>query len=119
VLGVRYIDNMNNKTDTTYNGWSNYATWRVNLEIVDGIMWSEEETTFKDIYSLSQYIKDTAESLIDNETNEDMTILSNGYAHAFISEVNYYEIAKSVAESYPALITGTETQNGEPLTDNL
>lgn len=21
---------------TTYNGWTNYATWRVNLEIFDG-----------------------------------------------------------------------------------
>jgi hypothetical protein len=22
--------------DTKYNGWTNYATWRVNLEMVDG-----------------------------------------------------------------------------------
>ncbi len=25
-----------NTTDTKYNGWTNYATWRVNLEIFDG-----------------------------------------------------------------------------------
>ena len=24
-------------TDNTYNGWSNYETWRVNLEIFDGL----------------------------------------------------------------------------------
>ena len=23
-------------TDTKYNGWTNYATWRVNLEMFDG-----------------------------------------------------------------------------------
>ena len=23
--------------EKTYNGWTNYATWRVNLEIFDGI----------------------------------------------------------------------------------
>ena len=23
--------------DKTYNGWTNYATWRVNLEIFDGM----------------------------------------------------------------------------------
>ena len=23
-------------SDTKYNGWTNYATWRVNLEIFDG-----------------------------------------------------------------------------------
>ena len=22
--------------DERYNGWTNYATWRVNLEIIDG-----------------------------------------------------------------------------------
>ena len=25
-----------NTTDNTYNGWTNYATWRVNLELFDG-----------------------------------------------------------------------------------
>jgi len=24
-------------SDTTYNGWSNYATWRINLEVFDGM----------------------------------------------------------------------------------
>lgn len=24
-------------TDDTYNGWTNYATWRVNLEMFDGM----------------------------------------------------------------------------------
>jgi hypothetical protein len=23
--------------DKTYNGWTNYATWRVNLEMFDGL----------------------------------------------------------------------------------
>ena len=25
--------------DTKYNGWTNYATWRVNLEMIDGSDW--------------------------------------------------------------------------------
>ena len=24
-----------------HNGWTNYATWRVNLEIIDGYDWYE------------------------------------------------------------------------------
>lgn len=106
---------MNNKT---YNGWSNYATWRVNLEIIDGFHWSPEETTFKSIYELSEYIKDTVHTAIDGD-GQDITALVLGYAHAFISDVNYYEIAQSVADSCPELITSTgNTQDGAPLTDN-
>ena len=26
-----------------HNGWTNYATWRVNLEIIDGYDWYECE----------------------------------------------------------------------------
>ena len=104
-------------TKNEYNGWSNYATWRVNLEIVDGIHWSPDETTFKSIYDLSVYIKDTVETAIDGD-GQDTTALVLGYAHAFIEDVNYMEIAQSVAEAYPELITGVNTQDGEPLTDN-
>ena len=28
-------------TDKTYNGWTNYATWRVNLEVFDGGDWKD------------------------------------------------------------------------------
>ena len=30
-------------SDKKYNGWTNYATWRVNLEIIDGHDWYECE----------------------------------------------------------------------------
>lgn len=100
----------------TYNGWSNYATWRVNLEIVDGYHWSSDEVTFKDIGSLKEYIKDFVESCIENECVEN-TSLTYSYAIAFISDVNYHEIAEYVIENYPSLITGKDTQDGEALTD--
>ena len=28
-------------SDKKHNGWTNYATWRVNLEIIDGYDWHE------------------------------------------------------------------------------
>jgi hypothetical protein len=28
-------------SDTKYNGWTNYATWRVNLEMFDGANWND------------------------------------------------------------------------------
>ena len=30
-------------SDKKYNGWTNYATWRVQLEIIDGYDWYEHE----------------------------------------------------------------------------
>ena len=74
-----------------YNGWTNYATWRVNVEIIDGI---EIDTII-----CAEYIKEYVEDVVFGQYE-----LSNGshlvedYARAFISEVNFYEIAQSINE---------------------
>jgi hypothetical protein len=72
-----------------HNGWTNYATWRINLEIIDGIVFETKTcaATIKEIIDdvvLSQY----------NGMNSKMY----DYASAFISEVNFYEIAQSINE---------------------
>ena len=74
-----------------HNGWSNYATWRINLEIIDGI---EIETkmcaaTIQEIIEdvvFSQYELGNGSHLIED------------YARAFVFEVNFYEIAQSINE---------------------
>ena len=74
-----------------YNGWTNYATWRVNVEIIDGI---EIDTII-----CAEYIKEYVEDVVFGQYE-----LGNGshlvedYARAFISEVNFYEIAQSINE---------------------
>lgn len=73
---------------TTYNGWTNYATWRVNLEIFDGFDISEYS---KDTYELSEQLKDYAEEVIFQ--GQDGTLIAS-YAFAFIYDVNWYEIAE-------------------------
>ena len=70
-----------------YQGWTNYATWRVNLEVFDG--YEPDEAVDAD------YIKDMLEEAI--ETNPDLAI---SYALAFVNDVNYYEIADSINETY-------------------
>ena len=81
---------------TNYNGWTNYATWRVNLELFDGqpCEWVRS--------SMSQY--DVAEQLkeIVNEYLEmDGKGLVLDYARAFVSDVNWYDIAKHYVEEEP------------------
>jgi hypothetical protein len=93
----------------TYNGWSNYATWRVNLEIIDGYEFVKEDITSSED-KLS--INDIADFLRDNVVENAITqygemrepSLALDYARAIISEVNFYEIAETVAENCPSLL---------------
>jgi hypothetical protein len=92
----------------TYNGWTNYATWRVNLEIFDGLVLtdllpiadSEPKSYFSgaEFYSVVRDVcKNYAEELIDATSNEG---LARDYALAFLSDVNWYEIAKHMIDAY-------------------
>jgi len=66
--------------DETYNGWTNYATWRVNLEMFDG----------SEFYWSADGAKEFVEEIIYESTPEG---IARDYALAFISDVNWVEIA--------------------------
>jgi len=75
--------------DTKYNGWTNYATWRINLEILGDIEFEEKVT--------ASHLEDIVEDVVFNDTVE-YDCLAADYARAFISEVNFYEIAETINE---------------------
>jgi len=83
-------------TDKTYNGWTNYATWRVNLEIFDG-MDGEGFDLDQEPYDLSHDLKAYAEELIDVTSQEG---LARDYALAFLNDVNWHEIAQHMIADY-------------------
>jgi hypothetical protein len=83
--------------DTKYNGWTNYATWRVNLEIFDGIDPRDMSWQSMDDYDLGQYLKEYANELLEMDTKEGLAL---DYARAFISDVNWREIARHMLEAY-------------------
>ena len=86
-------------TQEKYNGWTNYATWRINLELFDGaqpaIDFSYIEDRDKRIYAVQQYLIDATFEYIEGDTANDLV---KGFAKAFVSEVNYYEIALHMIE---------------------
>jgi len=90
-------------TDKTYNGWTNYATWRVNLEIFDGLNpvedWDLERETLTES-ELAELLQEHAEEVIF-EGSEKRNI-ADSYAEAFLSDVNWYEIARHMLEEYAA-----------------
>jgi hypothetical protein len=95
-------------SDTKYNGWSNYATWRVNLEIFDqwelGDFWGYDDVDPKEVdtYILGQDMKDYVVQLIDEQSPSDS--ITNAYANVFINEVNWEEIAKHMVDSYKEIV---------------
>ncbi len=67
--------------DNKYNGWTNYATWRVNLEMFDG----------SESYWTAESAREFVEYLIEDSTPEGV---ARDYAMAFLSDVNWHEIAE-------------------------
>lgn len=100
---------LNKMEDKKYNGWSNYATWRVRLEIIDGYNFVKEDITSSDdkltISDIADFLKnDVVENAITQYGEIREPSLALDYARAFIEDVNFYEIAEKVAEDYPSLL---------------
>ena len=74
------------KDNKEYNGWTNYATWRVMLELF-------ERHTSEDNLNADS-CKELAEDIV-----EDNAQLAQDYANAFLDEVNWYEIADAINEN--------------------
>ena len=67
-----------------HNGWTNYATWRINLEFFDG---TEDYWTAQ---SAEDYVTECLE-----QSGSDICL---DYALSFISDVNWNEIAEHYQE---------------------
>ena len=86
-------------SDTKYNGWTNYATWRVMLEIFDGM--TPSDVTGRKLPEVSDFkdaLQEWAEEIIINDTPDGG--LARDYALAFLSEVNWWEIANQMLVDY-------------------
>lgn len=84
-----------------YNGWTNYATWRVNLEIFDGFdpfdYFSDNQSDIEEW--LPESLKEYAEQVIFECASVPQG-LAMDYAMAFLQDVNWHEIAKHMIEEY-------------------
>jgi len=92
-------------SDKTYNGWSNYETWRINLEIFDGVTLEDMNTVEVDPYLLKDYLQEYAEEIVFLDSHiggKTPSSLMEDYARAFLSDVNWYEIAKHMVNDHIA-----------------
>lgn len=87
---------------SNYNGWTNYATWRVNLEMIDGIEPCEMGWHRLDKFDLADCLKEYVEEILEMqvEGKQGGMSLVFSYAMAFLSDVNWREIAEHMIITY-------------------
>ena len=77
--------------NNTYNGWRNFETWKVKLELLDNYQAREDQT----VAELAEEMKQFCEEIIDCET-------SQGFAYdcamQMLNRVDWEEIAEHILE---------------------
>jgi hypothetical protein len=82
-------------TDKTHNGWRNYETWRVNLEFFDCYDVAEKYREKPDAHELSEILRAELEEMLEMDCENTLTL---SYALAFVSDVDFLEIAERLIE---------------------
>ena len=77
-----------------YNGWTNYATWRINLELFNDM----NVTDYFDEFPTIEMLEDYVENVVFDHSGH--FGLMEDYARAFLCNVNYYEILEYIRENY-------------------
>ena len=75
------------------NGWSNYATWRIHIEILGDI-------EFNYVVQPSELQEIVEDCVFTNSNTYYTRNLIENYARAFLAEVDYIELATAYNEDY-------------------
>ena len=74
-----------------YNGWTNYETWLVNLEM--GLTDDSHAFEARNLDDLIVELRDYAENVLESDN-----ILATNFANIILSKVDWREIAEVVLE---------------------
>jgi len=80
-----------------YNGWTNYATWRVNLELVGDMNAENFGITRENAYHAHEIIKE----YVEQATDEYPDGFVKDYCMAFLSDVDWRDIARHLVDELP------------------
>ena len=90
---------------TTYNGWSNWETWLINLEVIDYDYWEEryEEGGIATLDDIADMLRSEHQEYLDEIEKSLDTCSMGSIAKSFVqqgfSQVNWGEIARHVVEA--------------------
>jgi hypothetical protein len=90
-----------------YNGWqgkgnraSAYATWRVNLEMVDAGYLQEGYAEAPELAELAERIEEDVSEFVTQDDPQGEKIVTQ-YALAFLDDVSWEEIAEHIIADWP------------------
>ena len=86
---------------STYNGWSNWETWKTHLEMLDGMTAQDlniDHYTMEDAYEAANIVKEYAGECISHEFTHDGFIA--GIVYDFMNSVNWFEITRGILEQW-------------------
>lgn len=89
---------------STYNGWANYETWRVNLEMLDGMVAEDFGVRVstggcdEDRAELITQLADVLESHVAEVVEMDAKGFALDLAQSFLAKVDWEEIAEHMVD---------------------
>jgi hypothetical protein len=95
-----------------YNGWTNYETWKANLELLDGQEPEGYDDEILECYDGKKWNKDELESVAENYAKyleslceeildiESYDPFVESLINLFLGEVNFREIAENIIDDY-------------------
>lgn len=96
-----------------YNGWTNYATWKTNMEIVSDLIYNRDDD-FENIENedeLINLLKEEIENYRDAMQDISEDIEEDDYFDDdFVNSIDWRQIAKSYMQEYTMFI---EDENGD------
>ncbi len=83
--------------DKRYNGWTNYATWKVNLEYLDGCDFDQMFGVCSDTspYHLAKDLEAFVHDYIEESGAPEYVL---DLARCFLADVDWHEIAEHIIE---------------------
>ncbi len=92
-------------SNETYNGWTNYETWRVNLEMLDGMTLDDmglHLTEEDDRDEITEQLAEALEAHCVEIVEHDARGFALNLAQSFLARVNWEEIAEHMVSDYEA-----------------
>ena len=86
-------------TKDSYNGWANYETWRIQLEVIDGMTLEDfgfdlhevDTADFADVESLAENVASWVHEVVTRDVPEGLAL---DLALSFLGRVDWIEIAE-------------------------
>lgn len=96
-------------TNQTCNGWTNHATWLVNLWLGE-YNYNHSELSGLSRYDATQALKEAVDNILTDYENAKLSGLAADLINSALSDVDWYELADSYLEDCEVSTADTDDE---------